>query len=307
MILPRISLLFIPIGLSFFGCATTNSNPSNPSPRVVDPPPILLLHNPSIVSGGGGTVLLKVNLVLDNPSDILYALQSLGFDGTIQLSDRAINLDSFQGLPTPEQMTETVLNPRSRLEWPITISLPMDQIIQTPVDRSLEEPTLDPLLPIDLRAMVALRDPPGQLKTLECTIQDHIKRIYKPEVTILSIAVKRAELINTRLKVLLAIDNPNDFPVSVSNFSYELYGAGRFWADGSMNDLFTIDAHEQTEKDLFLVMNFINMKRDLLDQVIALRSVQYRFHGDITIQTPLDFLPEFSYSFDHSGVSSVLE
>jgi LEA14-like dessication related protein len=132
-------------------------------------------------------------------------------------------------------------------------------------------------------------------------------RIREPVFTITSIAVMRAELINTRLKVNLRIDNPKVFAVDLSSFAYELYGSGRFWADGTVKDVMHIAPQGSTERELFLIMNFINMKRDLLDQVISLQTVQYRFAGESAVSTGIEYLPRFRIDFDRIGDSPVVE
>jgi LEA14-like dessication related protein len=131
--------------------------------------------------------------------------------------------------------------------------------------------------------------------------------IREPVFTITSIAVKRAELINTRFVLGLRVDNPNPFPASLSAFSYELYGAGRLWADGTEDDVLDVPPLSSAERELSLVMNFINMKRDLLNQIIALRQVSYRFTGQALVVTGLDTLPQFPVKFEVSGNSPVLE
>jgi LEA14-like dessication related protein len=130
-------------------------------------------------------------------------------------------------------------------------------------------------------------------------------RIREPEFTITAIAIMQAELINTRFRVNLRIDNPNIFPVDLSSFGYELYGAGRFWADGREDDVIHIPARGSAETRLFLMMNFINMKRGLLDEVIAMRQVRYRFTGEAEVGTGVSWLPSFHMGFDHTGNSAV--
>jgi LEA14-like dessication related protein len=132
-------------------------------------------------------------------------------------------------------------------------------------------------------------------------------RIVEPEFSISSIVILQAELINTRFKVRLRIDNPNSFPLELSLFNYELYGAGRYWAEGRVNDSIAIPPEGYAEKDLFLLMNFMNMKREVLDQVIALKSVDYRFSGDVTIRSVDERLPGFAMRFDRSGKSPVAQ
>ena len=132
-------------------------------------------------------------------------------------------------------------------------------------------------------------------------------RIQPPVFTITAIAILQAELINTRFRVGLRIDNPNPFPVELSAFSYDLYGNGRLWADGIYRDIIQVPANSSMGGNLFLLMNFIDMRRDLLDQIIELQDVSYRFIGEAQVGTELDYLPVFSTSFELSGYSQVLE
>ncbi|MDR2136089.1 MAG: LEA type 2 family protein [Treponema sp.] len=132
-------------------------------------------------------------------------------------------------------------------------------------------------------------------------------RIREPQFVISSIAILKDELVNTRFRVDLRIENPNIFPVVLSSFGYELYGRDRFWAGGEERDLLEVPAKGFAEARLQLVMNFINMRRDLLDEVIALGNVPYRFTGEVRVDTPVPLLPSFRMGFDRRGTSTVLK
>ncbi|MCL2880958.1 MAG: LEA type 2 family protein [Treponema sp.] len=132
-------------------------------------------------------------------------------------------------------------------------------------------------------------------------------RIREPEFTITSIAILQAELINTRFAVTLRIDNPNPFPVTLSSLKYELYGQGMYWADGKEQNIMNIPAKDSSQTKLFLMMNFINMKRSLLDEIIAMQNVSYRFTGATDVETGIPWLPRFSMKFDKSGLSEVFQ
>jgi hypothetical protein len=54
-------------------------------------------------------------------------------------------------------------------------------------------------------------------------------------------------------------------------------------------------------------MNFINMRRELLNEVIALGQVPYRFTGEALVDTGIPMLPSFRMDFDRSGYSAVIE
>lgn len=134
-----------------------------------------------------------------------------------------------------------------------------------------------------------------------------VPEVRPPVFNITSIAILKAELINTRFRVGLRIDNPNHFPVELSSFRYALYGNGMLWAEGLERNVFSIPANSSLTGNVFLVMNFIDMNRALLDQIIRLESVNYRFAGDVIVSTGIDDLPDFKSSFSLSGYSEVLE
>ena len=131
--------------------------------------------------------------------------------------------------------------------------------------------------------------------------------VRAPIFAITAIAILKAELINTRFRVTLKIDNPNSFPMDLSAFSYELYGNGRLWADGTEKNIIKVPAKSSLTGNLFLLMNFINMKRDLLDQIINLEDVNYRFAGQVQVSTGVEYLPRFTSAFNLSGYSKVYD
>ena len=134
-----------------------------------------------------------------------------------------------------------------------------------------------------------------------------IKQIEELQFTITSITILQADLINTRLKLTLKIDNPNAIPLTLTSFHYELYGNERFWTSGTEKYLVVIPARDSSEVSFEFEMNFINMRRRLLDDVIALREVRYRVVGYVDVQTDIPRFPDFRANFDHSGTSAVIK
>lgn len=150
-------------------------------------------------------------------------------------------------------------------------------------------------------------DGTSQSQVLKAREESTFPRIREPIFTIAAIRILQAELINTRFLVTLRIDNPNPFPVELSNFSYELYGDRRFWADGQVKDVLRVEGRTSTDRQIALVMNFIDMRRELLDRIIALKSVDYRFKGQAQISLELGYIKNFESSFDQSGAAVVSE
>jgi LEA14-like dessication related protein len=129
--------------------------------------------------------------------------------------------------------------------------------------------------------------------------------VKKPDFKIISISVIQADLINTEFEAVLVIENPNEFPVELSSISYELHGNGMFWADGNENDVLLIPAKSSSETKFFFSMNFIDMNRKILDDVINMRNVRYRFKGDVEVKAAISNILSFPMIFDCSGLSEV--
>jgi LEA14-like dessication related protein len=135
--------------------------------------------------------------------------------------------------------------------------------------------------------------------------EPELPSFLEPVFSISSITVLQAELINTRLKVQVRVDNPNTFSVDLTSFEYKLYGAGRFWADGKETKILKVPASGFGEKELYLVMNFTNMHRDILDQIIAMKKVRYRLTGTAIIKTSVEYFPVYTKYFNLEGESEV--
>jgi LEA14-like dessication related protein len=162
-------------------------------------------------------------------------------------------------------------------------------------------------LTAELTADLAFFFDDGETAVLSLSTRAAFPRIREPEFNITGIEIMKADLINTRLKVDLRIDNPNLFPLTLSELSYELYGQGRLWAEGEETEILLIPPESSAEKELRLVMNFIDMDRKLLDRIIARGQVPYRFTGEVEAATGLDFLPRFRAAFDRSGEAAVVD
>jgi len=143
--------------------------------------------------------------------------------------------------------------------------------------------------------------PPPQI-TVE---EEPVIVVIEPLFEIVSIVILQAELINTQFETVLRIDNPNEFPVELSRIKYELYGNGMFWADGTEKGILQIPAKSRQDTKFNFSMNFINMNRKLLDDIIAMRRVQYNFKGEADVRGNYAILPVSTINFNCSGLSEV--
>ncbi|MBU0926684.1 MAG: LEA type 2 family protein [Spirochaetes bacterium] len=162
-----------------------------------------------------------------------------------------------------------------------------------------------PTIPFRVEARLAYSSPAGGPGESSIGRDCEFPRIMPPVMRISSIRIIKDELINTRLRLGLEVTNPNVFPLSFATLEYRLYGEGRYWASGSVPDSFEVPAGETVSANLYLTMNFTDMGRSLLDQVIKLAEVRYRLEGAGLVDTGLEFLPRFELPFDMTGRAGV--
>jgi LEA14-like dessication related protein len=293
-------LLFLTFLLFFTACKT-------PPPEVQEPPaapffapeqtPVSILEFERIEADSVDRVRLYYRLKTENPRpgplDVAIQDQQVLLNG-LELDDAVLTLD---GIAAPDARISA--GPRSSSEKNLVLELDLAGL----PDSFMPEDEYRAGLSLDLAYCYAN----AEARIGAVSVETAFPRIREPVFTISSIAILQAELINTRFRVSLRIDNPNPFPVALSAFGYELYGEGRFWADGKEQNVLHVPAQSSAETSLSLIMNFINMKRHLLDEIIAMRQVRYRFTGEAEVGTGVSWLPSFRTSFDRSGNSAVLK
>ncbi|MCL2764567.1 MAG: LEA type 2 family protein [Treponema sp.] len=142
-------------------------------------------------------------------------------------------------------------------------------------------------------------------KTPPAAVEPAIIEIIEPGFTVTSIYIIQADIVVTAFEAVIKIDNPNDFAVELSSITYELFGNNRFWAGGRAGNIQQIPANTSGETRFTFEMNFINMPRQLLDDVIAMRQVNYRFKGQAEVRPVVIGASAFKTDFDCSGLSEV--
>ena len=150
--------------------------------------------------------------------------------------------------------------------------------------------------------LISCRTKPQITDDPQVIIQEIAIDFIEPEFEIVSIYIIQADLVVTEFEAVLKITNPNDFDVELSSISYELFGRGELWADGIQANILQIPAQSSEETRFSFSMNFIDNSRRLLDDVIAMRMVNYNFRGQALIHSIAE---EISVDFDCSGLSEI--
>jgi LEA14-like dessication related protein len=129
--------------------------------------------------------------------------------------------------------------------------------------------------------------------------------IREPRLRIRTLKIERDILVTTNLRLELAIENPNEFPIDFGPFTYRFYGEGKSWAEGAFDRSLSVPPRSAIEAGLAFEMNFADRDRKLLDLVAELKTVRYALKGKAKVATGLSFLPEFGIAVDEEGSCQV--
>jgi len=130
-------------------------------------------------------------------------------------------------------------------------------------------------------------------------------KVLKPEFIVTSIYIIQADIVVTEFEAVIKVINPNEFAMELSSIAYELFGSGRYWSGGSANDVMEIPANSSSETSFKFSMNFIDMDRRLLDDVIAMRRINYQFTGKAQVRPVILDVLAFLVDFNCTGLSEV--
>ena len=154
---------------------------------------------------------------------------------------------------------------------------------------------------------ISCKSKPEIIEEPEIEIEpEPVIEILDPVFEVISIVILQADLVVTEFEAVLKVTNPNEFSVDLVSLTYELYGNGGLWARGNRSDILQINALSSSETKFRFSMNFIDMRRSLLDDVIAMRQVLYRFKGTALIQPDLLHTEPFYMNYDCTGMSEVV-
>ena len=261
------------------------------SPAVDTPPPTLVFND--IEAENPEKLSLYFSLELENPFpvDISAVIDSW----QVEINDRRAPLGFSLEHPA-------LLEISGSLSVPLRLDMDIAALARAGLAPA-DDYRVNLILSLELSGNSRAPVPSGKL---EVSSLAEFPGVRAPEFTITSIAILKAELVNTGFRLGLRIVNPNPYSVNLSALSYVLYGNGRRWADGLERKIGSVPGKSALQGHLVLGMNFIDMGRDLFDQIVNLVDVNYRFAGNAIVTTGVDYLPSFDSGFDLSGYSIVL-
>ncbi|MDR2542029.1 MAG: LEA type 2 family protein [Treponema sp.] len=152
--------------------------------------------------------------------------------------------------------------------------------------------------------LISCKSKPQLIEELEAE-PESVFEIKKPVFEIISIVILQADIVVTEFEAVLKITNHNDFALDLTSITYLLFGNNALWASDTNSDILHIPPLTSNETMLTFQMNFIDMRRSLLDDVIAMRNVRYIFSGEAVIQPDIPNSEPFRMNYESTGFSEV--
>jgi len=126
-----------------------------------------------------------------------------------------------------------------------------------------------------------------------------------PEISIRDINVKNVSFISAELVARIAVSNPNDFNIGVSNLNYQLNINQQNWGQGEIKNTINIPKKGKGIVEIPLKLNLLSAGKSAYDVVTNKKPVEYQLKGNATINTALELLKNYDMPIDISGTGAL--
>ncbi len=127
-----------------------------------------------------------------------------------------------------------------------------------------------------------------------------------PKVSIKSIQVKKLGLSAAELVAQVEIDNPNAFDLSFSQLDYQLKVNQQAWGQGMLRQGGSIPQKSSGTVEIPVKLDLMSMGHTAYKMLSNREPFEYRLTGDITLDTGIELLRNYTMPLDISGKASLL-
>jgi LEA14-like dessication related protein len=229
---------------------------------------------------------LTFDVEVDNPNAVSINLASYNYDFLI--SDRTF-VNGNQSLGT------TILsNNKSIVQIPVRFTY--EDLFKTFSDIRDKDETnyeLKSVIGVDLPVLGFTEIPLEKLGTFPV--------IKKPTISASRLSVKNISFTNADLELVLNIENPNAFGISLKDTDYSISINGLKSISGKSLNPIVIKEKNSGTIMVPVSLNFIQLGRSAYNLITSDQPMEYTLSGSTEIESPLPFFKTSSYNFDRSG------
>jgi len=229
---------------------------------------------------------LTFDVEVDNPNVVSINLASYNYDFLI--SDRTF-VNGNQSLGT------TILsNNKSIVQIPVRFTY--EDLFKTFSDIRDKDETnyeLKSVIGVDLPVLGFTEIPLEKSGTFPV--------IKKPSISASRLTVKNISFTNADLELVLNIENPNAFGISLKDTDYSISINGLKSISGKSLNPIVIKEKNSGTITVPVSLNFIQLGRSAYNLITSDQPMEYTLSGSTEIESPLPFFKTSSYNFDRSG------
>ncbi len=237
------------------------------------------------------TVDLAFDVKIDNPNPV--GINMAGFTYDFQLQDKSF----VQG----DQTSSLSLTPQgsSTLEVPMTLNFNDLYAAYSALKGADEAPYA---LDLGLKFNVA-----GIPLTLPVSQKGTLPLPKLPSLGVSSMKVNSMGLTSADMELMLTLDNPNNFGMTLDQLNYALDINGQSWAKGVTSSSFNIGSHTKSVISIPMHLDFMKLGSSVVSALSSGQSLNYKFTGDVQAATDNKLLGAFRLPITQTGTISILK
>lgn len=122
-----------------------------------------------------------------------------------------------------------------------------------------------------------------------------------PKLSLESLKLKNLSLTGAELSLGLKLSNPNAFTMMLDRLKYDFEVNGVRWISGDARQLAEIDQKGEGRVEIPIRLDLIQLGRSAYQMLNSRDDLNFKFGGDIDLNTSLPLLGKVNLPFDHAG------
>ncbi|MEQ9090834.1 MAG: LEA type 2 family protein [Balneola sp.] len=270
--------------------ATFNTNCSALKDLASIKKPDLSVNDVRISDASLSDLELTFDIEVDNPNAVAVNLTSYNYDFLI--SDRTF-VSGDQALST-----EILSSNKSIVQIPVRFTY--DELFKTFSDIRNQDETK-----YELKSVIGVDLPILGFTEIPLEKSGEIPVIKTPKVSLSRLSVKNLSFTKADLELILNIDNPNAFGISLSDTEYTISLNGLESISGKSLNPIKIEEKESGTISVPVSLNFIQLGRSAYNLITGDQPLEYTISGNSDVESTLPFFKTTPYNFDRSGTVNI--
>jgi len=156
-------------------------------------------------------------------------------------------------------------------------------------------------VPFNIDANIQVNLPLLGVRSIAVSYKNELPVPKAPSVSVKNLSVDKVNLTNAVVKLNLEVDNPNSFSVDLTKLNYDLAVNGQQWAKSSAINVARINENAKSTISIPIRLEFATMGMSLYKTLKSSAAMDYKFQGDMNLDTSLPLLNNVNMPINKSG------